>query len=281
MPGPEGLSESYKRQLEDAKLGRDQIAKALAQAQGSYTIAEKDAKGNFGDKKYASLPSVWEACIPSLSSNNIAVISYTYWSIVSVPYDEGEIENPKDKDPRVKSVVSEKGFMQIFIVVELVHGESGQKFSSELPVIPERQLNRYGKRIRSEMQDISAAKSLAKRQLFIDLAFANVAEEDHDSIPRSQDNGNGNEGKSQQSQPQRSEAKEAFVSDLKTLSAQFKAADKEKEMMGIVNDLGFETLKGITDEDSMAKILIALKEVAEKLPKPKKEETTKSAKEEE
>ena len=271
MPGQEGLGDSMKRHIDEAKLGKDKIAAALALAQSTYTIAEKDAKGNFGDKKYASLPSVWQACIPSLSKNEIATVSYTYWSIVSVAYDDG---SPKAEGEE-NEAKAQSGFMMIFVVVELVHS-SGQKFSSELPVVPERQLNKYNKRIRSEMQDISASKSLAKRQLFIDLAFANVAEEDHDSIPRNSDDDSGSNGRQQQDESESpaedefKKAKEAFINDCNASHAKFKAAGKESRFMQIVNDEGFESLKGINKVDDMTKIIMALKDAEEKLSEPDK-----------
>lgn len=288
MPGLEGLGESMKRHIEESKLGKDKIASALAQAQSMYGVAEKDAKGNFGDKKFASLPSVWEACIPALSTNEISVISYVYWCILSVPYDDGSppiaIESGGADGPIEREAQS--GFLQLFIVVELVHS-SGQKFSSELPIVPERQLNKYGKRIRSEMQDISAAKSLGKRQLFIDLAFANVAEEDHDSVLRpSDDNGgdgdqrppvdNGDGGERPPVDNSKANqfklTKEAFINDCNGYHSTFKEAGRENEFTRIVSDCGFDTLKGINKVEDMEKIISALMEGIDKMKETTKEE---------
>lgn len=291
MPGLEGLGDSMKRHIEESKLGKDKIAAALAQAQSMYGVAEKDTKGNFGDKKFASLPSVWEACIPALSSNEIAVVSYPYWCILSVPYDDGasQIAIKSDNDDISVEKEAKSGFLQLFVVVELVHS-SGQKFSAELPIVPERQLNKYNKRIRSEMQDIAAAKSLGKRQLFIDLAFANVAEEDHDSMNRNNDNNNNNDnndddgGESQRvpvdnsKTEQFKETKEAFINDCNGYHAKFKEAGKESEFTRIVSDCGFDTLKGINKVDDMEKIIAALMEGIKKLEKSA-ESTTESQEE--
>ena len=49
----------------------DQLATALAKAQGAMTSAEKDGKGNYG--KYASLAAIWDAIRAPLSVNGLSV----------------------------------------------------------------------------------------------------------------------------------------------------------------------------------------------------------------
>ena len=271
MPGRQSISERHNRKMEESKesnLGKDKIAAALAQAQGMYGVAEKTELGNFGAKKFAPLPNIWEACIPALAANEIAVVSYTYWSIVSAPYDDGVLPPPKVNPPEEPS--KQVGAMQIFIVVSLVHS-SGQTMSSEMPLIPERQKNRDGKRIRSEMQDIAASKSFMKRQLFQDLAFANIAEEDHDTLVRPAANGEEAQQEQREESPvdnskaaEYAETKEAFISDCTAMNKKFKEAGKESLFIQVVNDAGFSSLKGITKVEDMEKIITSLKEGEEK-----------------
>lgn len=52
----------------------NEIAQALAKAQGHMRYAAKDSANPFFKSKYADLTSVWEACRESLSLNNIAVV---------------------------------------------------------------------------------------------------------------------------------------------------------------------------------------------------------------
>ena len=274
MPGQQSINQRYKRKMEESSesnLGKDKIAAALAQAQGMYGVAEKTEQGNFGAKKFAPLPNLWEACIPALAANEIAVVAYTYWSIVSAPYDDGVLPTPKKDPPEEPS--KPIGAMQIFIVVSLVHS-SGQTLSSEMPLIPERQTNKYDKRVRNEMQDIAASKSFMKRQLFQDLAFANIAEEDHDTLVRPAANGE----EAQQEQPEQreeppidnskaseyAETKEAFISDCTSMNKKFKEAGKESLFIQVVKEAGFSSLKGITKVEDMEKIITSLKEGEEK-----------------
>lgn len=289
MPGPpEGLTESTKRSIEDSKLGRDKIASALAKAQGEYGVAERDTEGNYGDrgpdgkkKRFASLPSVWEACVPALSKNEIAVICYTYWTIMSVKYDDGMQKKVK-KGEEVDLTTDGKGYMQGFVVVELVH-MSGQRMSSEMPLLPERQTNKYDKRVRNESQDLAAAKSYWKRQLFQDLAFANIAEDDYDSIDRNSNRGEPEEStqaqqtnkeeRAQRDKEKAFEQKKAdFIASCNAYHAKYVEANKEELFIKIVNDAGYTSLKGITDEDDMDTIMARLMEAAKQLPEPKEKE---------
>ena len=52
----------------------NELAAALAIAQGEITGALKDSKNPFFDSKYADLASVWDACRASLSKAGLAVI---------------------------------------------------------------------------------------------------------------------------------------------------------------------------------------------------------------
>jgi len=52
----------------------NEIAAAIAKAQGQIKGASKDANNPFFKSKYADLSSVWDACRLSLSANGLAVI---------------------------------------------------------------------------------------------------------------------------------------------------------------------------------------------------------------
>lgn len=52
----------------------NELASALAKAQGKITGALKDASNPFFKSKYADLASCWDACRTQLSENNLAVI---------------------------------------------------------------------------------------------------------------------------------------------------------------------------------------------------------------
>jgi len=52
----------------------NELAGALAKAQGSIKVAAKAKDNPFFKSKYADLPAVWEACRDALTSNGIAVV---------------------------------------------------------------------------------------------------------------------------------------------------------------------------------------------------------------
>lgn len=52
----------------------NELAKALAEAQGEMKSAAKDAKNPFFNSSYATLDSIWEACRESLSKHGLSVI---------------------------------------------------------------------------------------------------------------------------------------------------------------------------------------------------------------
>lgn len=55
----------------------NELAMALAKAQGEMRGAKKDTTNPFFKSKYADLASVWEACREALSKNNLAVVQPT------------------------------------------------------------------------------------------------------------------------------------------------------------------------------------------------------------
>lgn len=52
----------------------NELAKALAEAQGEMKSAAKDAKNPFFNSSYATLDSIWEACRETLSKHGLSVV---------------------------------------------------------------------------------------------------------------------------------------------------------------------------------------------------------------
>lgn len=88
----------------------NELAAALAKAQGEIQGAVKDSKNPFFKSNYADLASVWDACRAPLSKNNLAVIQTTE--------------------------ANEKG--QLILKTILAHS-SGQWISSDYPIITAKQ----------------------------------------------------------------------------------------------------------------------------------------------
>lgn len=96
----------------------NELATALAKAQGEINPAIKDSKNPFYNSSYADLNSVWNSCRESLSKNNLAVIQ----TVESV----GEKMN---------------------LLTTLTHG-SGQWIRSSIPIImtqADTEIDKYGK----------------------------------------------------------------------------------------------------------------------------------------
>jgi hypothetical protein len=84
----------------------NEVASALAKAQGKIVTAKKDKKNPFFKSSYADLSSVWDACRSALSDNGIAVIQ--------------SINTPDNKPMELVTI--------------LAHS-SGQWFRSQMPII--------------------------------------------------------------------------------------------------------------------------------------------------
>jgi hypothetical protein len=107
----------------------NELATALAKAQGEITGALKDSANPFFSSKYADLASCWDACRGPLSANGL--------SIVQVPERgkpvtiEWETKNEKTGEVSNFKVDTEE-----LIVVTTLYHSSGQWIRSELPMIP-------------------------------------------------------------------------------------------------------------------------------------------------
>lgn len=86
----------------------NELATALAKAQGQISPAIKDSSNPFFKSKYADLSSVWNACKDPLSSNGLAVLQ-------TMDYRDN----------------------QLFLVTTLAHS-SGQWMRSSIPIVTEK-----------------------------------------------------------------------------------------------------------------------------------------------
>ena len=59
----------------------NELATALAKAQGDLKGAKKDSKNPFFHSSYADLASVWDACREPLSKNGLSVVQTTDWVV--------------------------------------------------------------------------------------------------------------------------------------------------------------------------------------------------------
>lgn len=69
----------YEETMNDLQMSSNinELATALAKAQGSIKGASKDSANPFFKSKYADLAAVWDACRDALSANNLAVVQTT------------------------------------------------------------------------------------------------------------------------------------------------------------------------------------------------------------
>lgn len=103
----------------------NEIAGAMAKAQGAMGGAMKDAKNPFFNSKYADLASVWEACREALSANGLSVVQFpkTAYRGEPEPYEWTAKSGEKRYGVRVVCVVS--------VLTRLTHS-SGQWMEDEV-----------------------------------------------------------------------------------------------------------------------------------------------------
>lgn len=107
----------------------NELAAALAAAQGEMTGALKDSANPFFKSKYADLASCWDACRTPLAKNGLSVVQLTEkGEPVTV---EWETTNQKTGEVSAFKVAT----YELVIVTLLMHS-SGQYISSALALIP-------------------------------------------------------------------------------------------------------------------------------------------------
>lgn len=108
----------------------NELAGALAKAQGKITGALKDSSNPFFKSKYADLASCWDACREALSEVGLSVIQTTQrGEPVIIKWDTGDVESGGE----LKSYSVDSH--EIVISTMLLHS-SGQWIRSHLPLIP-------------------------------------------------------------------------------------------------------------------------------------------------
>lgn len=119
----------------------NELAAALAKAQGKIVSAKKDKKNPFFKSTYADLSSVWDACRSVLSENGLAVIQ--------------TIQTPENK--------------QMELVTTLAHS-SGQWIKSHMPIIT----------AKNDPQSLGSALTYYRRYALSALVGVAASDEDDD-----------------------------------------------------------------------------------------------------
>jgi hypothetical protein len=107
----------------------NELAAALAKAQGEITGALKDSANPFFKSKYADLASCWDACRGPLSANGLSVVQATErGQPVTIEWETTNQETAEVSKFKVDTV-------ELVVVTMLLHA-SGQWIKSHLPMIP-------------------------------------------------------------------------------------------------------------------------------------------------
>lgn len=107
----------------------NELATALAKAQGEITGALKDSANPFFKSKYADLASCWDACRGPLSVNGLSVVqTIMRGEPVTIRWETTDQESGEVRQFSVDTV-------ETVIVTMLMHS-SGQWIRSNLPMIP-------------------------------------------------------------------------------------------------------------------------------------------------
>ena len=152
----------------------DQLATALAKAQGEFTPAIKDAANPFFKSKYANLCSVYKSCQEPLSKNGLS------------------ISQPTMRD--------ENG--QWILVTKLLHS-SGQWMSSHTPIIT----------AKADIQAFGSAVTYARRYALSALVGV-VTDEDDDGEAAMDRNPSPAQQKYEKKQQQKQDVKQLYITEL-------------------------------------------------------------------
>ena len=107
----------------------NELATALAKAQGEITGALKDSANPFFKSKYADLASCWDACRAALSSNGLSVVQTTArGEPVTIQWETTDQATGEVSQFKVDTV-------ELVVETTLIHS-SGQWIRSSLPLIP-------------------------------------------------------------------------------------------------------------------------------------------------
>ena len=107
----------------------NELATALAKAQGEITGALKDSANPFFKCKYADLASCWDACRAALSANGLSVVQTTArGEPVTIQWETTDQTSGEVSQFKVDTV-------ELVVETTLLHA-SGQWIRSALPLIP-------------------------------------------------------------------------------------------------------------------------------------------------
>jgi ERF superfamily protein len=107
----------------------NELATALAKAQGEITGALKESENPFFSSKYADLAACWDACRKPLSANGLSIVQVTgRGKPVTIEWET--------KDQKTGEISNFKVETEELLVVTTLFHSSGQWIRSELPMIP-------------------------------------------------------------------------------------------------------------------------------------------------
>jgi len=151
----------------------NELATALAKAQGQIHGAPKESANPFFNSRYADLASVWAACRQALSSNGLSVVQIPRIEFLGEP--EFRTLKTRNGDERLEV----QAVTKIAVITRLLH-VSGQWVESELQcMVP-----------KGDPQSIGSAITYLRRYSLAPLVGV-VAEEDDDGNAASQATLNG------------------------------------------------------------------------------------------
>lgn len=115
----------------------EQIAAALAAAQGEMRSAPKTAKNEYRNSRYADLNSVNEAALPILSSHGLAVTQQVIPRAEVLVLTQTSIITEKDRRGEVVSTREVVSTVHALCVLrtKLEHGPTGQFYASEIDLV--------------------------------------------------------------------------------------------------------------------------------------------------
>lgn len=180
----------------------NELAPALAKAQGAMVNAAKDTKNPFFGSKYADLASVWDACRKPLSDNGLSIVQLPDVQFQGAPEFESYKTKSGDERWRAKVITT------VTVITRLLHS-SGQWIEDEIQaVLPS-----------GDPQSIGSAITYLRRYALS--ALVGVAPEDDDAEATTQ------QAPAKPAKLQKQDGYDDWLIDLQAVAAEGEAALKK------------------------------------------------------
>lgn len=162
--------------VDNKSLAINELAAALAKAQGKIVGALKDSENPFFKSKYADLASCWDACRAQLSENGLAVIQTTdvirdtVFVVTTLTHSSGQWVRgilpvkAKDDSPQAQgsgityarryALAAIVGVAQVDDDAESAQGRSAKSYAEVTPPAPKvdtKKVNEYADRIKDAL----------------------------------------------------------------------------------------------------------------------------------